>query len=165
MTPIKNIASDVASSERVRQQERVSTSRSDKAKKQAPATESAKVESRKDTVDISSAARQLAETRTSETARYQAILATFKGGNGQKARNVQARIAQGEFDKPEVLESVADAISNLPQFRSLATGALASADSRGVLGAIAQRIRSGQYNSDEVLDRVAMNILRDIGAA
>jgi len=64
-----------------------------------------------------------------------------------------------------VLESVAEAISNLPQFRALTESAPETPQTRELRGDIAQRIRSGQYESDEVLDRVAINILRDIGAA
>ena len=164
MAPIKNIGQDVASSERLRQQGRVSSERSEKAKKQGQAQESAKAESPRDTVDISSTARQLAETRSSDTARFQELLANLNA-NGEKTQSVRARIDLGEFNRPEVLESVAEAIGNLPSFRALATSPAASPDSRGVLGAIAQRARSGDYNSDDVLDKVAINILRDLGAA
>ena len=164
MAPIKNIGHDVAAAERLRQQERLSSTRSEKAQKQGQAQESTKTGSPQDTVDISSTARQLAETRTSDTARYQELLANLEA-NGEKTRSIRARIDQGDFNRPEVLESVAESISNLPSFRNLAASPAASPDSRGILGAIARRIRSGDYNSDEVLDKVAINILRDIGAA
>ncbi len=164
MAPIKNIANDIGSSERLRQQDRVSSPQSGKAKRQGQVKEDAPVEARKDSVDISSAGRELAQTRSTETARYQELLASLSDGDGEKTQRIRSRIAQGEFDKPEVLESVAGAISNLPAFRSFAS-APASADSREVLGAIAKRVRDGEYNSDEVLGRVAVNILKDIGTA
>jgi len=165
MAPIKNIVQDIASSERLRQQERISQTRADKTKKGSQAREGASVESRQDKVDISSAARELAETRGSDTARYQEMLAALRSENGDRIRDVQERIAQGEFNQPEVLAKVAQAISDLPQFRALSGGAPAGPESRGLRGDLAQRIRSGMYNSDEVLDRIAMNVLRDIGAA
>ena len=164
MGPVKNIGNDVAASERLRQQERVSSGRSEKAKQQGQAQEGAPAKPVRDTVDISTTARQLAETRSTDTARYQELLANLTA-NGEKTRSVRARIDRGDFDRPEVLESVAEAIGNLPSFRALATSPAASPDSRGILGAIAQRARSGDYNSDDVLDKVAINILRDLGAA
>ncbi len=163
MAPIKNIVSDVASSERLRPQERVSTTRAGKAKKQGQARESATVESQGDTVNISTAARQLAETRDTQLARYQEMLQSLKSEDGDKVQNVRQRIAQGEFNEPAVLEGVAEAISNLPQFRTLTESAPETPQTRELMGDIAQRIRSGQYDSDEVIDRVAINILRDIG--
>jgi len=165
MAPIKNIVGDVSSTERLGQQERVSSTRSGKAKKQGQARESTAVESRGDTVDISSAARQLAETRDSQIARYQEMLQTLRNENGDELQSVRQRVAQGEFNEPAVLESVAEAISNLPQFRALSESAPETPQSRELTGAIAQRIRSGQYDSEEVLDRIAMNVLRDMGAA
>ncbi|MBA7655337.1 hypothetical protein ES703_63241 [subsurface metagenome] len=165
MAPIKNIVSDVSSTERLGHQERVSSTRSGKAKKQDQARESTAVESRGDTVDISSAARQLAETRDSQIARYQEMLQTLRNENGDELQSVRQRVAQGEFNEPAVLESVAEAISNLPQFRALTESAPETSRTRGLRGDIAQRIRSGQYETDDVLDRVAINILRDIGAA
>ena len=165
MAPIKNIVSDIASSERLRPQERVSTTRSGKAKKQGQARESATVESRGDTVNISTAARQLAETRGTQVAQYQEMLQALKSEDGDKVQNVQQRIAQGEFNEPAVLETVAEAISNLPQFRALTESAPETPRTRELRGDIAQRIRSGQYETDDVLDRVAINILRDIGTA
>ncbi len=165
MAPIKNIVSDVVASERLKAQERVTTTRSGKAKKQGQARESATVESHGDTVNISTAARQLAETRGSQMARYQEMLQALKSDDGDKVQNVRQRIAQGEFNEPAVLESVAEAIGDLPQFRALTEGTPETPRTRELMGDIAQRIRSGQYESDEVLDRVAINILRDIGAA
>ena len=165
MAPIKNIVSDVASSERLKPQERVSTTRSGKAKKQGQARESATVESHGDTVNISTAARQLAETRGSQMARYQEMLQALKSDDGDKVQNVRQRIAQGEFNEPAVLDGVAEAISNLPQFQALTEGAPETPQTRELMGDIAQRIRSRQYDSDEVIDRVAINILRDIGVA
>ncbi len=164
MAPIKNIAHDIGSTERLRQQDRVSSPKSGKTTKQGQVKEDAPVEARKDSVAISSAGRELAQTRSTATARYQELLASLKNGDGEKTQRVRSRIAQGEFDKPEVLESVAAAISNLPTFRSLAS-APPTGDSREVLGAIAKRVRDGAYNSDEVLGRVATNILKDIGTA
>ncbi|UCH61698.1 MAG: flagellar biosynthesis anti-sigma factor FlgM [Fidelibacterota bacterium] len=165
MAPIKNIVGDVPSPERLKPQDRVSTTRSDKAKKQGQARESATVESRGDTVNISTAARQLAETRDTQMAQYQDMLQALKSEDGDKVKNVQQRIAQGEFNEPAVLESVAEAISNLPQFQALTESAPETSRTRELRGDIAQRIRSGEYESDDVLDRVAINILRDIGAA
>ncbi len=165
MAPIKNIVNDITSSERLKQQERVAPMRSEKAKKQGQVREGTTIESRKDTVDISAEARQLAETRSSETARYQEMLQAFKSDDGDKIQNVRERIAQGEFNTPEVLEKVAGAISDLPRFQGLSESAPETSESRELMGALAQRIRSGQYNSEEVLEQVAMNILRDIGAA
>lgn len=162
MAPIKNIVSDVASSERLRQQERVSSTRSEKAKKQGSTKESAPAEPRKDKVDISSTARELAESRRSDMARYQEMLGALKSEDGEKLANVQERIAQGAYEEPAVLERVAESIANLPQFRALAEGA---PESREVQGDIAARIRRGEYDSEEVLERVAINILRDIGAS
>lgn len=165
MAPIKNIVGDVASPERLGQQERVSSTRPGKAKRQGQARESTAVESRGDTVDISSAARQLAETRDSQIARYQEMLQALRSENGDKLQSVRQRIAQGEFNEPAVLESVAEAISSLPQFRALSESAPETPRGRELMGDIAQRIRSGEYDSEDVLDRIAMNILRDIGAA
>ena len=165
MAPIKNIVGDVASTESLRHQERVSSTRSGKAKKQGQVREGAAVEPRGDSVSISTAARELAETRDSQTARYQEMLQALRNENGDELQSVRQRVAQGEFNEPAVLESVAGAISNLPQFRALSESAPKTPQSRELLGAIAQRIRSGQYDSEEVLDRIAMNVLRDIGAA
>ncbi|UCD38492.1 MAG: flagellar biosynthesis anti-sigma factor FlgM [Fidelibacterota bacterium] len=164
MAPIKNIVSDVASTERLKQQERVSTTRTDKAKKQGSVRESTAAESRSDTVDISSTARELAEARRSDIARYQEMLGSLQNEDSEKLQGIRERIAQGEFNEPAVLERVAEAISDLPQFQALAEGTPAP-ESRGIRGDIAARIRSGEYETEEVLDRVAMNILRDIGAA
>ncbi len=167
MTPIKNIVADITSTDHIKQQERVSSTRSGKSKSQGQVRESSTVESRGDTVDISSTARQLAETRDTQMARYQEMLHDLgnEEENGQQVQNVRQRIAQGEFNEPAVLESVAEAISGLPQFAALSENAPEEPGSRQVMGDIAQRIRSGEYDSEDVLERTAMNILRDIGAA
>jgi hypothetical protein len=165
MTPIKNIVSDIASSERLKQQERVSPTRTDKTKKQEqPTREGAAVEPRKDTVDISTTARELAETRGNDVARYQEVLAALRNNESEKMQVARQRIAEGAYNEPAVLERVADAIVTLPQFRSLAPSA-PEPGSREVQGDVAARIRSGEYDTEEVLDKVAMNILRDMGAA
>jgi hypothetical protein len=104
----------------------------------------------------------MAETRRGDMARYQEMLGELKNENGDKVANVQERIAQGAYDEPVVLEKVAEAISDLPQFRALAEG---TPESRELQGDIAARIRRGEYNSEDVLERVAINILRDIGAS
>ena len=64
-----------------------------------------------------------------------------------------------------MLDRVAEAIVTLPQFRSLAESTPEAPRSREIQGDIAARIRAGEYDTDEVLDKVAMNILRDMGAA
>ncbi|MFB0515741.1 MAG: hypothetical protein ACETWG_03945, partial [Candidatus Neomarinimicrobiota bacterium] len=106
-----------------------------------------------------------AETRSSDIARYREMLQALGSEDGDKAQRVRERIAQGEFNQPEVLERVAETIRNLPQFQVLSESAPETPETRELMGALAQRIRSGQYNSEEVLERVAMNILRDIGAS
>lgn len=165
MTPIKNIVSDIASSERLKQQERVAPTRTDKTKKQQPAQKSATVEPRKDTVDISSTAREMAETRGSDVARYQEMLSSMRNDESEKLQTVRQRIAEGTYNEPAVLDRVAEAIVTLPQFRAMAESTPEAPKSREIQGDIAARIRAGEYDTDEVLDKVAMNILRDMGAA
>ncbi|MEE9466313.1 MAG: hypothetical protein V3W14_12165 [Candidatus Neomarinimicrobiota bacterium] len=165
MAPIKNIINDITSSERLRQQERVSSTQSEKAQKRGQVQEGTTVESRQDKVDISAAARELAETRSSDVARYREMLQSLRNEEGDHIGVVRERVTQGEYDRPEVLEEVADTISRLPQFQALAESAPERPQTKELTGAIAQRIRSGQYDSDQVLERVAMNILRDMGAA
>lgn len=164
MAPIKNIVSDIASTERLKQQEQVAQTRTDKTKKQQSTREGAAVEPRKDTVDISSTARELAQTRGSDVARYQEMLAGMRNDESEKMQTVRQRVAEGAYNEPAVLEKVADAIVTLPQFRSLAESAPETPRSREILGDVAARIRAGEYDTEDVLDKVAMNILRDLGA-
>ena len=120
MTPIKNIVQDITSANQLREQERVQSSKTQKLKREGQTKEADAAKSAaSDSVNISPAARQLAESQ-SEVARYQEQLQALREESNGRIAQIRERISQGEFDQPQVLEGVAEAIVRLPQFQSLA---------------------------------------------
>ncbi len=160
MAPINNIGSGLPA-DRVRQQDRVNTRKGDKVQERAGNAERISPDAPKDSVDISPAALRLAE-ESHEVARFQQILHSIQEEEHPELDQVRARIAQGEFNRPEVFEQVADAIASLPPFAE--ADSIDASDRAAQIAALQQRVESGQYDSDRVIQQVASNILRDIGA-
>ncbi|MCH8326946.1 MAG: flagellar biosynthesis anti-sigma factor FlgM [Candidatus Marinimicrobia bacterium] len=163
MVPIHNIGGNVDPAGRIRQQEKLQSSKSDRAR-QASSTGEAGASAPRDSVDISPAAKELAAVN-GEVARAQAHLRSLGEEDPARVEAIRGRIAEGEFDEPEVSDFVAGAIARLPQFSALADGpVVARSEERADLEIISERVKSGEFNSAQVLEQVAANILSDIGA-
>jgi hypothetical protein len=159
MAPINNIGSGLPA-DRVRQQDQVNTRKGDKVRERAGSAERVASDAPKDSVDISPAALRLAEG-SQEVARFQQILHSLQEEERPELDQVRARIAQGEYDRPEVFEQVADAIASLPPFAEADN--VDASERAAQVAEVQQRVESGQYDSDRVIQQVASNILRDIG--
>lgn len=163
MAPIENIGSNLPPVDRLKQRERVDSSRPEKVKQQGQADDLAATGLRGDTVEISSTAKKLAENQD-EVARIQDLLHSLRNEDPDKLSAIRQRIDDGEFNRPVVQEQVAETISRLPQFRSLLEEPPDATSSSQLTGSIQDRIRAGQFQTEEVLQRVAVNILNEIGA-
>lgn len=162
MAPINNIGSGLPA-DRVRQQDRVNPGKGDKVSESAKSGEPVSTNAPKDSVDISPAALRLAE-ESHEVARFQQILRSIQEEERPELEQVRARIEQGDYDRPEVFERVAEAIVNLPPFAEIAEVDNVDTSERAAhIAAVQQRVDSGSYDSDRVIQQVASNILRDIG--
>ena len=161
MAPIKNIGGSV-SPDRLREQERVRESSTKRAKQSGRTTESASTTTRSDTVDISPAAQRMAEA-SSDISRFQDMLQSLRTENTGQVAELQQRVEAGEFDKPEVLERVSEAILNLPHFVTSDEEAAPLPRLEEQINSIQARVKSGSYQTDQVLEQVATAIIRDIG--
>ena len=163
MAPISNIDGNINPADRVRQQEKLQSSKSDRARQASTSGDVGATASR-DSVNISPAAKELAAS-DGEVARAQAHLQALRQEDSAKIAEIRGRLEAGEFDEPEVTEFVANTIARLPQFSALVDGPVAArSEPRPDLKAIAGRIETGEFNSSQVLEQVASNILTDIGA-
>ncbi|MCK4577872.1 MAG: flagellar biosynthesis anti-sigma factor FlgM [Candidatus Marinimicrobia bacterium] len=162
MTPIKNIGDPLSSADKVREQERLRESQSSKVRKDSSVEQSSTTE-RPDSVNISSAARRLAES-TTEVSRFQQSLDSLREPDAARLEELRQRIESGEFERPEVIDRLADSILRLPQFESGSSDSAVAPRSEEELKAVAERVRSGDYETEVVLQRVASSILNDIGA-
>lgn len=160
MVPIDNIGNNIPSTDRVKQQDKVSSGRSSGVRKDAKASKASGTTSVRDTVDISPEALKLANSKN-EVERFQQMLRSLSPDDMQKMVEIKRNIEIGEYDKPEVMEKVGDAIANLPQFRSADAPEEAS-QPRASVEEITARVQSGKYSTDEVLDKVAASIINDI---
>lgn len=160
MALIKNIGGSV-SPDRLREQERVRES-STKRAKQSGRTDSAATTTRTDTVDISPAAQRMAEA-SSDISRFQDMLQSLRTENTGQVAELQQRVEAGEFDKPEVLERVSEAILGLPHFVTSDEEAAPLPRLEEQINSIQARVQSGGYQTDQVLEQVATAIIRDIG--
>lgn len=163
MAPIENIGNNLPPVDRVKQRERVDSSRPEKVKQQGQADNLAATGLRGDTVDISSAGKRLAESQ-GEVARFQDLLHSLRNEDPDKLSAIRQRIDDGEFNRPVVQEQVAETISQLSQFRVLLEEPSDAPSRSQLTGSIQDRIRAGQYQTEEVLEQVAVNILNEIGA-
>ena len=161
MAPIKNIGP--VNPERLREQERVRESRSGQVKRQGRTDEAAASTSRADSVDISPTAQRMAET-SSDVSRFQDVLQSYRAENTEQVAEIRQRAAAGEFDQPEVLEKVSEAIMMLPNFVTASETAAPAPRSEEELQSIQSRIQSGGYQTDQILEQIATSIIRDIGA-
>lgn len=161
MAPIGNIGDNLNPADRIRPQDKLESSRADRArgKTSAPAAEGTP---RADSIDISPAGRELANVDL-EISRARQELRELSARDEGRVAELRARIEEGEFDRPEVSVTVAETIVNLPQFRALSEPSPAPRSERVDVAAIAERVNSGQFNTDQVLEQVAVNILNDIG--
>lgn len=164
MAPIENIGNNLPPVDGAKQRNRVASSRSENIKQQGQAGNVASSGLRGDTVDISSAGRQLSESQN-EVARFQDLLDGLRNVDSGKLSVIRQRIDAGEFDQPEVLDQVAQTINRLPQFRPLSEAPTLVPPELELAGSVQERIRSGQFQSDEVLQQVAVNILNEIGVS
>ena len=164
MTPIKNIGEPV-SPDRLKEQDRIRQSRSDGVGRSARTSEAdgASATGRADSVNISPRAKKMAET-ASDVTRFQDVLKSMRNEGSEQILELRHRIETGEFDKPEVLERVSEAILMLPNFVSFKEKAEPVTRSDQELALIRDRVQSGNYQSEQVLEQVASAIMRDIGA-
>lgn len=165
MTPIKNIGEPV-SPDRLKEQDRIRQSRSERVGSSGRTSESdaASTVSRADSVDISPSAKKLAETANDVT-RFQDVLRSMRNEGSEQILELRQRIETGEFDKPEVLERVSEAILRLPNFvRFEEKSEPVAARSDKELALIRDRVQSNRYQSEQVWQQVANAIIRDIGA-
>ncbi len=164
MTPIKNIVEPVAP-DRLKEQDRIRQSRSDRAGRAGRTAESdaAATTSRVDSVDISPTAKKLAENANDVT-RFQDVLKSMRNEGSEQIIELRHRIQTGEFDKPEVLERVSEAILMLPHFVRFEEKPEPAARSDKELAIIRDRVQSDRYQSEQVWQQVANAIIRDIGA-
>ena len=160
MAPIKNVGGSV-SPERLREQERVRESSAKRAK-QPGRTDSASATTRADTVDISPAAQRMADA-SSDVSRFQDMLQSLRTEDTGQVAEMRQRVEAGEFDKPEVLERVSEAILNLPHFVTSDEEAAPLPRLEDQINSIQDRVQSGSYQTDQVLEQVATAIIRDIG--
>lgn len=163
MASIENIGSNLSSVDRLKQRDRVDASSSAKVKQQGQAADLSATELRGDTAEISSAGKKLAENQ-GEVARFQDLLHSLINEDPDKLSAIQQRIDEGEFNRPVIQEQVADTISQLPQFQALLEESPDIPSRSQLTGSIQDRIRAGQFQTEEVLQRVAVNILNEIGA-
>jgi len=162
MAPVNNIGNNINPAERLKQQERVQTAQSERSRKSSATSETQSSAAPRDSVNISSAAQQLAAG--GEISRIQEQLGALREEDSARIAELRKRIESGEFDRPEITAAVAETISSLPHFRAIGFEPQVISREPADLAAIETRVRSGQFDSDEVLDQVATNILNDIGA-
>ncbi len=160
MAPIDNSGNHIPSADRVKQQNKVSSDRSGRVRKDAKAPDTSEATPTRDTVDISSEAMQLAHSKN-EVEQFQTMLKSLSTDDMQKMVEIKRNIESGEYDKPEVLERISDSIARLPQFQSAGVPEEPSRP-RASVEEITERVQSGKYATDEVLDQVAASILNDI---
>ncbi len=163
MASIENIGSNLPPVDRLKQRDRVDSSRPGNVKQQGQADHLATTGLGEDTVEISSAAKQLAQSQ-GEVALFQDLLHSLRNEDPDKLSAIRQRIDDGEFDRPVVQEQVAETITQLPQFRALLEEPSDAPSSSQLTDSIQDRIRTGQYQTEEVLQQVAVNILNEIGA-
>ncbi len=163
MTPIKNIGEPV-SPDRLKEQDRVRQSRSDRAGRAGRTSESdaAAPTTRADSVDISPTAKKLAESANDVT-HFQDVLRSMRNEGSEQIIELRQRIQTGEFDKPEVLERVSEAILMLPHFVRFEEKSEPVPRSDEELALIRDRVQSDRYQSEQVWQQVANAIIRDIG--
>ena len=163
MAPIENIGSNLPPVDRLKQRDRVDSAHPEKVRQQGQADRLAAQGIRGDTVEISSTAKKLAESQD-EVARFQDLLHNLRNEDPDKLSGRRQRIDEGEFNRPVVQAQVAETISQLPQFRSLLEGPSDAPSSSQLTGSIQDRIRAVRFQTEEVLQQVAVNILNEIGA-
>ncbi len=163
MAPVHNIGNNINPAERLKEQERVQTARSQRGGKSSASSDVQSSVAPRDSVSISSAAQQLA-AGGSEISRIQEQLGALREEDSARIAVLRERIESGEFERPEITAAVAETISSLPHFRALQYEPQDIPREPIDLVAVETRVRSGQFESDQVLDQVATNILNDIGA-
>lgn len=163
MVPIKNIGNTLPLTDRLKQRDRVDSPRHEKTSRTGSEPKSTGEVTDRDTINISSEAKQLAEN-PSEVAQFQDILHGLRNEDTGRIAQIREKITNGDFNRPEVLESVSTAISGLAQFSGIAERTGPAILSEAAVNSVSERIRSGHYQSDVVLQEVATNILADIGA-
>lgn len=163
MALVNNIGNNLNPVDRAKEQERVQSSKADRARRTSQSQRADSAAAPRDSVDISSEAKQLAASE-SEIARLQNQLQALGQRDESKIAEIRQRVENGDFEQPEVVEAVAETIVNLPQFNNLADGSPDVRREPANVDAVAARIQSGDFNSDQILEQVAANILNDIGA-
>ena len=163
MAAVNNIGDSLNPVDRAKQQDRVQSSKADRAKRQGAPQRADSAAAPADSVDISSAAKQLAAS-DSDIARLQDQLQSLGQPDEARIADVRQRIENGDFEQPEVAEAVAETISGLPQFRNVPDESTGATRESADVNSISDRIQSGEFDSDQILERVAVNILNDIGA-
>ena len=163
MAHIENIGGNPPPVDRLKQRDRVDSSRPGNVNQPGQADRLAAQGVRGDTVEISSTAKKLAGNQD-EVARFQDLLHSLRNEDPDKLSALRQRIDEGEFNQPVVQSQMAETISQLPQFRGLLEGPSDAPSSSQLIGSVQDRIRSGQFQTEEVLQRVAVNILNEIGA-
>ena len=163
MAPVNNIGNNINPADRLKQQERVQTARTERGRQSSAAKETQSSAASPDSVNISSEAQQLAASG-GEISRIQEQLGALREENSGQIAELRGRIEAGDFDRPEITAAVAETISSLPPFRALQDEPQEIPREPVDLAAIELRVRSGQFDSDQVLEQVATNILNDIGA-
>ncbi|MFC1746875.1 flagellar biosynthesis anti-sigma factor FlgM [Candidatus Neomarinimicrobiota bacterium] len=162
MVPIKNIGNSLPQqTERLKERDRIQPARPENTRSGSNVSKPDEVTA-KDSVSISSEAKQLAE-KQSEVSQFQNLLQGLGPADSNRIEDIRTRVNAGEFDSPEVLAGVSEAISRLPQFSEVDRSSGSQNLNEATISAFAERIRSGQYQTDGVLQQVASGILSDIG--
>ena len=163
MAPIENIGSNLPPVDRLKQRDRVGSARPEKGGQPGQVGPLAAQGSRGDKAESSTTAKKLAESQ-GEVARFQELLHSLRNEDPGKLSALRQRIDEGEFNLPVVQAQVAETIGRLPQFQSLLEKPSGAPPSRRLTNSIQDRISTGQFQTDEVLQQVAVNILNEIGA-
>jgi len=166
MTPLKELSGlnrnlqNIEGEEKIR---RVKSSKKENVNNPKKIEDSSHTFSRKDSVQISSnKANQISEKET--IARYVREVKQLPHQNTPDFSKIQQRIESGFYDKPQVVNDVAQAVLSTINTSSLSRENQPTRKplSDEKLNLIKEKVQNGDYNSQVVLDVVANKILNSI---
>jgi hypothetical protein len=166
MTPLKELSGlnrnlqNIESEDKIR---RVKSSKKENVNTPKKIEDSSQAFSRKDSVQISSdKANQVSQKET--IARYVREVKQLPQRNTPDLFKIQQRIESGFYDKPQVVDDVAQSVLSTINASSISKENQSTRKplSDEKLNLIKEKIQNGDYNSQTVLDVIANKILNSI---
>lgn len=118
-----------------------------------------------DKVKISTAGKKLLQQKM-EISRYLNEIKNLETKSQKEIQNVQQKIANDYYSKTEVINKIAESIIKLPTFQNIVkkntkkdSGNVLSKLDDDRLAEIQEKIKKGKYNTQEVIDVIAEQIL------